>query len=50
MKEVQFDINEVVERLGIRIGELEAQLAFERSATQAYKKRVEELEKESQEK
>lgn len=44
MEEVQFDINEVVQRLGRKVGELEAELAFERSAIQAYIKRVQELE------
>lgn len=46
MAEVQFDINEVVQKLGAKIGELEAQLAFERSMSQAYVRRVEELEAE----
>lgn len=42
---MKFDINLVVQQLGAKIGELETQLAFERSATEAYAKRVEELEK-----
>lgn len=41
--ELSIDYNEIVKKLSVKIGELEANLAFERTLNEVYAKRIEEL-------
>lgn len=44
-KKVTYNVNNVINSLGLKIANLEVQLAHEQAAKEAYMKRVEELEK-----
>lgn len=46
MEEISYNINDVVNRLGAKVANLEVQLAHEQTANEAYAARVQELEKE----
>lgn len=46
MSEVTFKVSDITKKLGIRIANLEIQLANEQAAKDAYQKKVKELEQE----
>ena len=44
MKEVTYNLNDVIAKLSVKLSKLEIQLAHEQAAKEAYMKRVKELE------
>lgn len=47
MKEVTYKMNEVINKLGVKVANLEIKLSHEQAAKEAYMKRVQELEEQN---